>query len=98
MSGQARMDGWHRMGLDDTFLIKQVLPFGARFWSWARWARFSIEYFVNYIIYIYPREGLALPWGLWIGTWEIIREEMSRAARLCSIVVVGTEYSSCCSV
>ena len=83
--------------MDDAFLIKQALPFGARFWSWARWARFSIEKFVNYIIYIYPREGLALPWGLWIGTWEI-REKTSRAARLCSIVVVGTEYSSCCSV
>ena len=62
------MDGWRRMGLDDTFLIKQAFPFGARF---------SIEEFVNYIIYIYPREGLALPWGLWIGTWEIIREETS---------------------
>jgi len=66
MSGQARMDGWHRMGLDDAFLIKQALPFGAH------WAQFSIEKFVNYIIYIFPREGLALPWGLWIGTWEII--------------------------
>jgi len=85
------------MGLDDAFLIKQALPFGARFWSWVPWARFSIEKFVNYIIYIYPREGLALPWGLWIGTCEI-REKTSRAARLCSIVVVGTEYSSCCSV
>jgi len=23
------MDGWHRIGLDDAFLIKQALPFGA---------------------------------------------------------------------
>ena len=92
------MDGWCRMGLDDAFLIKQVLPFGAWFWSWAQ---FSMKKFVNYIVYVFPREGLALPWGFWIGTWEIIfikREETSRAAWLCSIVVIGTEYSSCCSV
>ena len=25
------MDGWRRAGLDDAFLIKQMLPFGARF-------------------------------------------------------------------
>jgi len=53
------MDGWRRMGLDDAFLIKQALPFGARFWRWARWARFSMKVFAHYIIYIYPREGLA---------------------------------------
>jgi len=58
MSGQARMDGWCRMGLDDAFLIKQALPFGARF---------SMKNFVYYVIYIFPREGIALPWCLWIG-------------------------------
>jgi hypothetical protein len=42
------MDGWRRAGLDDTFLIKQALPFGVRFWCWARWARLSIEKFVYY--------------------------------------------------
>jgi len=39
------MDGWHRMGLDDDFPIRQVLPVGpARAWfsSWARWAWFFI--------------------------------------------------------
>ena len=53
------------MGLDDVFLIKQVLPFGAWFWSWAQ---FSMKKFVNYIVYVFPREGLPLPWGFWIGT------------------------------
>jgi len=45
MPRQALMDGWHRMGLDDDFPIRQVLPVGfaqARFHSWARWARFFI--------------------------------------------------------
>jgi len=32
------MDGWCRMGLDDDFPIRQVLPVGARFCFWARWA------------------------------------------------------------
>jgi hypothetical protein len=42
------MDGWRRAGLDDAFLIKQALPFGVRFWCWARWARFSIEIIICY--------------------------------------------------
>jgi hypothetical protein len=42
------MDGRHRAGLDDAFLIKQVLPFGVRFWCWAPWAQFSIEKIVYY--------------------------------------------------
>jgi hypothetical protein len=29
-----------RMGLDDDFRIRQVLPVGARFRCWARWARY----------------------------------------------------------
>jgi len=99
MSGQARMDGWCRMGLDDTFLIKQALPFGARF---SRWAQFSMKDFVYYVIYIFPREGIALPWCLWIGYMrdnaEKKGEETSRAGRLCSIVVVGMEYLSRCSM
>jgi hypothetical protein len=45
MSGQARMDGWRRIGLDDAFPIRQALPVGVRFW---RWARFSIEKIVHY--------------------------------------------------
>jgi len=44
------MDGWHRAGLDDAFLIKQVLPFGAQFWCWAPWARFSIEIYMYFYI------------------------------------------------
>ena len=39
MSGQARMGGWRRMGSDDDFRIRQVLPVGARFCFWARWPR-----------------------------------------------------------
>ena len=62
------MGGWHRIGLDDAFLIKQALPFGARFWCWAHWAQFSMKKFGYYIIYIFPREGIALPWCLWIDT------------------------------
>jgi len=30
------------MGSDDDFQIRQVLPIGARFYYWARWARFFI--------------------------------------------------------
>ena len=37
------MGEWRRMGLDDTFLIKQVLLFGTRLWCWAHWAWVSIE-------------------------------------------------------
>jgi len=71
------MDGWRRMGLDDAFLIKQALPFGARF---------SMKDFVYYVIYIYPREGIALPWCLWIGYMRDNAkkkkgEETSRATR-----------------
>ena len=33
------MGGSHRMGLDDDFQIRQVLPVGARFCFWARWPR-----------------------------------------------------------
>ena len=42
------MDGWRRIGLDDAFPIRQVLPVGVRFWCWARWARFFIEIIVYY--------------------------------------------------
>jgi hypothetical protein len=48
------MDGWHRMGSDDDFPIRQALSVriaGAQFWCWARWARFSIEKLVYYSIY-----------------------------------------------
>ena len=37
------MGGWQRIGLDDVFPIRQVLPVGpahAGFCCWARWARF----------------------------------------------------------
>ena len=34
------MDGWRRMGSDDDFQIRQVLPAGGRFCCWAPWARF----------------------------------------------------------
>jgi len=42
------MDGWRRIGLDDAFPIRQALLVGARFWCWARWARFFIEIIVYY--------------------------------------------------
>jgi hypothetical protein len=48
MSGQAIIDGWQRIGLDDDFPIRQALPVGVRFWCWARWARFSMEKIVYY--------------------------------------------------
>jgi len=41
-SGQARMGGSRRMGSDDDFQIRQVVPVGARFCCWARWALFFI--------------------------------------------------------
>ena len=52
------MDGWRRMGLDDAFPIRQVLPVGARarFWCWAHWAGFFIVknvYFTRYNAYIF---------------------------------------------
>ena len=31
-------NGWRRMGLDDDFPIRQVLPVGAQFCFWAHWA------------------------------------------------------------
>ena len=34
------MGGSRRMGSDDDFRIRQVLPVGARFCCWARWAWF----------------------------------------------------------
>jgi len=52
------MDGWHRMGLDDDFPIRQVLPVGARFCFWARWARVFTVYYSKYSILI---AILALP-------------------------------------
>ena len=39
MNGQARMGGWRRMGSDNDFRIRQVLPVQARFCFWARWPR-----------------------------------------------------------
>ena len=42
------MGGWHRIGLDDDLPIRQALPVGVWFGCWARWARFSIERFVQY--------------------------------------------------
>jgi hypothetical protein len=48
MSGQVRMDGWRRIGLDDDFPIRKALPVGVRFWCQARWARFSIQKFMYY--------------------------------------------------
>ena len=35
------MDGWHRLGSDDDFRIRQVLLVRARFCCCARWAWFS---------------------------------------------------------
>ena len=34
------MGGWHRLGSDDDFRIRQELLVRARFYCWARWARF----------------------------------------------------------
>jgi hypothetical protein len=45
------MGGWHRRGSDDDFLIRQVLSVGARFYSWACWARCSIAKNVYYSRY-----------------------------------------------
>ena len=45
------MDGWHRIGLDDDFPIRQALLVGVRFWCWACWARFSIEKIMDYSRY-----------------------------------------------
>jgi len=45
------MGGCVRMNSDDDFPIRQVLLVGARFWCWARWARFSIGRFVHYSRY-----------------------------------------------
>ena len=57
------MDGLHRVSLDDSFLIKQALLVRTQFCCWARWARVSIEKFIYFSRYIFPREGLALPWS-----------------------------------
>ena len=32
-----RMGGWHRMGLDNNFPIREVLPVEAHFYFWAHW-------------------------------------------------------------
>ena len=48
------MDGWHLMGLDVDFQIRQVLPVGfawAQFHPWARWAQFLIFNFLYLNIY-----------------------------------------------
>ena len=45
-SREGGMGGWHRVGSDDAFPIRQALSVGAWFWYWVRWAQFSIENFV----------------------------------------------------
>ena len=56
------MDGWHRMGLDDDFPIRQVLPVGAQFCFWACWAqRFSQQKNMYYSKYSILIAILALP-------------------------------------
>ena len=44
------MGGGHRMGLDDDFQIRQVLPVGARFCFWAHWPRVFIAKSMCYIL------------------------------------------------
>ena len=48
------MGGCGRMGSDDDFPIRQVLPIGSRFCCWAHWVRFFIfqnMYITSYNIF-----------------------------------------------
>ena len=53
------MGGWQRIGLDDVFPIRQVLPVGpahAGFCCWARWAQFFIirkTYIMSHSLFTY---------------------------------------------